>query len=88
MYNLEEEFQYYSRAVKLVINRPPNEDLLVLYGLYKQSTIGDCNIDEPGFFEFTAKSKWNSWNNYKGTNQQKSMNLYIQKAKIIIDNYS
>ena len=65
-----------------------DEDLLVLYGLYKQSTIGDCNTNEPGFFEFTAKTKWNSWNNYKGKSKNESMNLYIEKAKNVIDNYS
>jgi diazepam-binding inhibitor (GABA receptor modulating acyl-CoA-binding protein) len=88
MSNLEDEFQHYSRAVKLISNRPPDEDLLVLYGLYKQSTIGDCNTNEPGFFEFTAKTKWNSWNSYKGKGKEESMNLYIQNAKNVIDNYS
>lgn len=88
MSSIEDDFQHYSRAIKLVTNRPPDEDLLILYGLYKQSTIGDSNIDEPGFFEFTEKTKWNSWNNYKGKSKNESMNLYIEKAKNVIDNYS
>ncbi len=88
MSSIEDDFQHYSRAVKLVSNRPSDEDLLILYGLYKQSTIGDCNTIEPGFFEFTEKSKWNSWNSYKGKGNQESMNLYIQKAKYVINNYS
>lgn len=25
-----------------------NEELLKIYGLYKQATVGDCNIEKPG----------------------------------------
>ena len=32
-----------------------NEDKLAGYSLYKQATIGDCNIPAPGMFSFTVR---------------------------------
>jgi diazepam-binding inhibitor (GABA receptor modulating acyl-CoA-binding protein) len=29
-----------------------DDELLQLYALYKQGTIGDCNTDKPGFLNF------------------------------------
>ena len=52
---LKEEFNKYSEIVKNLKETPEDDVLLTLYGLYKQSTEGDCNIDEPGFLNFKAK---------------------------------
>ena len=41
-------------AVKTLTKRPSDEELLELYGFYKQATEHDNMNDEPGFFEFTA----------------------------------
>ena len=32
-----------------------NEDKLAGYSLYKQATIGDCNIPAPSMFNFTVR---------------------------------
>ena len=32
-----------------------NEDKLAGYALFKQATIGDCNIPAPGMFNFTVQ---------------------------------
>lgn len=34
------------------------DDLLTLYGLYKQATSGPCTTFRPPFFELKARSKW------------------------------
>ncbi len=34
------------------------EDLLMLYGLYKQATSGPCTTFRPPFFDLKARSKW------------------------------
>ena len=47
---LEEEFNKYSEIVKNLKEKPEDDVLLRLYGLYKQSIEGDCNIDEPRIF--------------------------------------
>lgn len=48
------------------LNSIPDEDKGRLYGLYKQAQVGDVNIAKPGFFELTAKAKWNAWDAQKG----------------------
>jgi diazepam-binding inhibitor (GABA receptor modulator, acyl-CoA-binding protein) len=87
MSELETLFTQYSERVKKVKNTPSDNELLELYALYKQSTVGDCNIEEPaGWFNFEAKAKYKEWNGKKGKSKDECMNLYIEKAKIIIAN--
>jgi diazepam-binding inhibitor (GABA receptor modulating acyl-CoA-binding protein) len=49
-----------------------NEEVLLLYGLYKQGIVGDINIDKPGMFSFEAKAKWNAWNANKGKSKEEA----------------
>jgi len=87
MSELETLFTQYSERVKKVKNTPSDSELLELYALFKQATVGDCNIEEPGgWFNFEATAKYNAWNEKKGKSKDECMNLYIEKAKIIIAN--
>lgn len=56
---------------------PSNEDLLKLYGLYKQATAGDNQTERPGGFDFKAAAKYNSWLNFKGTSKEEAEASYI-----------
>ena len=40
---MEAEFRKAADEVQRLNKKPNNSDLLTLYGLYKQSTEGDCN---------------------------------------------
>ncbi len=44
---------------------PSNEDKLKLYGLFKQSTVGDINIECPSIFNVSGRAKWYAWNEQK-----------------------
>jgi diazepam-binding inhibitor (GABA receptor modulator, acyl-CoA-binding protein) len=89
MSELETLFTQYSERVKKVKNTPSDSELLELYALFKQATVGDCNIEEPGgWFNFEATAKYNAWNEKKGKSKDECMNLYIEKAKILIANYN
>ena len=57
-----------------------DEDKLFLYKYYKQSTIGNINIEEPSFFNFVAKQKYNAWKSIEGETTQLSMIYYINKV--------
>ncbi|MBA0687677.1 hypothetical protein Goari_015191, partial [Gossypium aridum] len=35
--------------------------MLILYGLYKQATVGPVNTDRPGMFNMREKYKWDAW---------------------------
>lgn len=59
-------------------SKPSNEDLLRLYGLYKQATEGDNLTERPGGFDFKAAAKYNSWLNYKGKSKEEAISAYIE----------
>lgn len=47
--------------VKTLSVKPDDATLSLLYGLYKQSTIGNCNISQPYIWELTARAKYDAW---------------------------
>ena len=75
---LEEQFKQASSDVNGLNERPSNEDLLSLYGTYKQATEGDNNSERPGGFDFKAAAKYNAWEKLKGSSKEEAMEQYIQ----------
>ena len=43
-----------------------NEQLLQMYGLYKQATMGDCTTSQPSAFAPKKRYKWDAWTKQKG----------------------
>ena len=54
------------------------ETMLRLYGLYKQATIGACNISKPGMLSFTARYKWDAWNSLGSLSSTDAKTRYIE----------
>jgi hypothetical protein len=50
--SIEEEFLECAENIRNIKRAPTSDQLLLLYGLYKQATIGDCNKEKPSFFNF------------------------------------
>lgn len=63
---------------KKFTEKPSNEDLLKLYGLYKQATEGDNVSERPGGFDFKAAAKYNAWMNMKGKSKEEAAGQYVQ----------
>ncbi|XP_066501823.1 acyl-CoA-binding domain-containing protein 7 [Hoplias malabaricus] len=84
---LQKEFEQHAEDVKKVKTRPSDQELLDLYGLYKQATVGDINIDKPGMVDLKGKAKWEAWNSRKGMSKDDAMTAYIALAKEAIDKY-
>ncbi len=61
-----------------------NDDLLYLYGLYKQVTCGDCNAQKPSFFDFKGQAKWKAWESRKGLKKEKAQKQYIDKVENLL----
>lgn len=58
--------------------RPSNETLLQLYGLYKQATEGDVNVDPPSNpFDFVSRAKYDAWAGLKGQARETAMKEYV-----------
>lgn len=68
--------------------RPSDDELLKLYGLYKQATVGDNNTDKPGTFDFKGKYKWQAWKDLEGKSQEEAEQEYITLATELITKYN
>jgi len=76
------------KKLDLLKVRPTDQELLELYGYYKQATIGDCNIPEPSMFNYTSNSKWHAWNKQRGLSRDLSIKRWKQAALEILSKYS
>ena len=75
---LKQQFENACKMVKTLPKKPDNDTLLYLYGLFKQSTIGECNTEEPtGIFNNKDKMKWNAWKKMTLIDKEQAMTLYI-----------
>ena len=80
----------FKSAVEIVNNlkqKPTNEELLQLYGLFKQSNLGDNNTNKPAFIDFKGCKKWDAWESLKGKSQNESKQEYITLAMNLFKNY-
>ncbi|XP_012311395.1 acyl-CoA-binding domain-containing protein 7 [Aotus nancymaae] len=84
---LQAEFDKAAEEVRKLKARPDDGELKDLYGLYKQATIGDINIECPGMLDLKGKAKWEAWNLQKGLSTEDAMRAYISKAKELIEKY-
>uniref|UniRef100_A0A3P8UHH3 Acyl-CoA binding domain containing 7 n=1 Tax=Cynoglossus semilaevis TaxID=244447 RepID=A0A3P8UHH3_CYNSE len=80
-------FDKLAEDVKKVKSKPADQELLDLYGLYKQAVVGDVNTDRPGMLDFKGKAKWDAWNSRKGMSNDDAMSAYVALAKEIINKY-
>ncbi|KAI5949558.1 ACB1 [Candida jiufengensis] len=82
------EFEEKANTVSNLKTRPNDDELLKLYGLYKQATIGDNTTQKPGTFDFKGKYKWQSWKDLEGTSQEEAEQKYIELVNELIEKYN
>ncbi len=58
-----------------------NDQLLQLYGLYKQATEGDVHGPKPGMLDLKGKAKYQAWSKQEGKSQEKAMEGYVALVK-------
>lgn len=74
---LQQQFDSAVARSKELTQRPSNEELLNLYGLFKQASEGDVSGDRPGGFDFKAIAKYDAWAELKGKSKEQAMQDYI-----------
>ena len=65
-----------ARAKKLT-RMPSNDELLELYALFKQGTVGDASGGRPGMLDFRGRAKFDAWASKKGTSRDAAMTAYV-----------
>ena len=83
--DLTESFKKAAENIHSLDYAPSKEDLLKMYGLYKQATEGDETGDRPGGFDFKAIAKYDSWASLKGMQKEEAMRLYIDLVNSLFD---
>jgi diazepam-binding inhibitor (GABA receptor modulating acyl-CoA-binding protein) len=83
--------QNFLKAVDIINNlknRPTDNELLKLYGLFKQANIGDNNSPEPGYIDIKGRLKWNSWSSNIGKTKENAKNEYINYVMELFAKYN
>ena len=75
---MEGHFEQAASDIKTYGKNLSNDELLTLYSLYKQATVGDSNTERPGMLDLKGKAKWDAWNGIKGKSQTDAKKEYVQ----------
>ena len=62
-------FEAAAKAIKESGNsgaKMSDDELLQIYALYKQGSIGDNKTDRPGMLDLKGKAKWDAWTKLAG----------------------
>ena len=62
-----------------------NDKQLEVYSLFKQATIGDCNIERPGITDPKGQAKWDAWSGRKGMSKEDAEKAYAELIGEILD---
>ena len=81
---MDEKFKKAAEDIKK-ISEMSDDNLLYLYGLYKQATSGDCNITKPSYFDPKGQAKYDAWNSRKGLEKEKAQKKYISKVENLLN---
>lgn len=83
--DLNAEFQNAVQNVETLDQRPANNMLLKLYGLYKQATEGDVKGERPGGFDFKAMAKYNAWKALAGKVSDDAKTEYVALVNSLLN---
>ncbi|MGY6588471.1 MAG: acyl-CoA-binding protein [Wenzhouxiangella sp.] len=77
MSELDAQFEQAAADAQKLPERPDNDTMLKLYGLFKQGSQGDVSGDKPGFFDFVGVAKYEAWEKRRGMSQEEAKQKYV-----------
>jgi len=73
----EAQFKDAQERVKTLTKRPSNDQLLELYSLFKQGSVGDAQGKRPGMLDIKGRAKFDAWMGRKGMSKEAAMDAYV-----------
>jgi diazepam-binding inhibitor (GABA receptor modulating acyl-CoA-binding protein) len=73
----EDLFKDAQERVKTLTKRPSNDQLLELYSLFKQGSVGDVQGKRPGMLDLKGRAKFDAWAGRKGMSKEAAMDAYV-----------
>ena len=69
--------------------KPTDQELLDLYGWFKQASVGDVNTTctRPGIFDLKAQYKWDNLNSRKGVSKEEAEKAYMELVQQLTEKY-
>lgn len=74
---LADDFAAAQTRVKQLPKTPAADELLELYALYKQASVGDVQGERPGMLDFKGRAKYDAWAARKGLGSEAAMKSYV-----------
>jgi len=78
MGELEEEFEKSVERLRRKSIFTSSEDVIVLYGLYKQIMDGNCITAEPWHNQVLEHARWEAWHKNMNMRREEAMRKYIE----------
>jgi acyl-CoA-binding protein len=75
--SLDDDFTSAQSRVKTLPRTPEADELLELYALYKQATVGDVSGSRPGMLDFKGRAKYDAWAKKRGTAGDAAKSAYV-----------
>jgi acyl-CoA-binding protein len=80
----KDDFVAAQERVKGLARRPSNEQLLALYGLYKQATEGDVKGSRPGMLDPKGRAKHDAWTARRGMGEVEARKAYVALVQELV----
>jgi acyl-CoA-binding protein len=84
MPDLKKRFETAVHRVRELKKQPSSHELLELYALYKQATLGDATGPPPSALDVRAHAKHEAWVREKGVTAEKAMERYIALVAMLV----
>jgi len=78
---LDQDFESAQLRVKQLKSTPSPDELLELYALFKQGTVGNVSGDRPGMLDFKGRAKFDAWTKQKGLSSEDAKSRYVELVK-------
>ncbi|WP_028112701.1 acyl-CoA-binding protein [Ferrimonas kyonanensis] len=88
MEELNQRFEQSQQQVKTLTQRPANEHLLSLYGLYKQAVSGDVTGSAPSMFKMAEHAKYQAWKALSGLDAAECKRRYVELVDSLLKKHS
>jgi diazepam-binding inhibitor (GABA receptor modulator, acyl-CoA-binding protein) len=84
---LSDDFTAAQAKVKTLPKTPDASELLELYALFKQATVGDVSGDRPGMLDFKGRAKYDAWAGKRGGSKDGAMQSYVALVEKLAAKY-
>jgi acyl-CoA-binding protein len=80
-------FETAQTRVKNLKKTPGAPELLELYALFKQGSLGDAQGKRPGMLDMRGRAKFDAWSGKKGMGREAAQAAYVKLVEMLVGKY-